>query len=92
MPDVVLRHPKLKGQPIIVHVPLGGTVDPSYKTNGWEIDTKTSPAEAEAENAATAQAAQEKAAKDAEKFTPKFGTVDEPATGGSASNTNTKEG
>lgn len=94
MPDVVLRHPKLKGQPIVIHVPLGGFVPASYQASGWEIDTETSPADAEAENAETSRAAIEKAAKAAEKFVPQFAPVEDDgssSTGGSASTTTIKE-
>jgi hypothetical protein len=90
MPDVVLRHPKLKGQPIVVSVPVGAYVDRSYADAGWEIDTETSPVDAEAESAATAEAAQAKADKAAEKFVPEFAPAESAdSTGGSASTTTT---
>lgn len=46
MPSVVLRHPDLPGQPVVVEVPVGGYVSASYRDAGWTIDTQTDPLDA----------------------------------------------
>jgi hypothetical protein len=52
MPEVVLRHPELPGQPIVLDAP-GGVVSLDRKREGWVIDAKTDPDDARAESEAT---------------------------------------
>lgn len=76
MPDYVFRHPKLKGQPVVRWVAVGASAPDDLRDAGWELDTSTTPAEAEAEVVETQAAAEEKAAKKAEKFVPTFAEPD----------------
>jgi hypothetical protein len=78
MPEVVLRHPNLPGQPYIIDVPLGGYVDGSYKQAGWVIDTQTTPDAARAEQAQLAQSTAQAQAQAVEAFVPQFAPDDAP--------------
>jgi hypothetical protein len=78
MPEVVLRHPNLPGQPYIVDVPVGGFVDVSYRQAGWEIDPSTSAMDARAEQASLAAKVAEQTAADVESFVPAFAPDDAP--------------
>lgn len=75
MPVVVLRHPKLPGQPAIVDVPVGSYIPDIYR--GWEVDSKTDPTDAQTELEATRAAAAAKAAEAAAAFKPEFAPLDE---------------
>lgn len=72
MPEVVLRHKDLPGQPYIVDVPVGGYVDRSYQASGWAIDADTSGDDARAELAVLAERSAKKQADAVEAFVPQF--------------------
>lgn len=75
MPSVVLRHPDLPGQPIIVDVPVGAYIPDIYTS--WVIDSKTSVEDAEAEIDASRASAVQKADDAARDFKPAFAPVDD---------------
>lgn len=72
MPEAVLRHPDLPGQPVVLHLAPGEDVALSYKERGWDIDTFTSPADAVTEADSTRQAALEQAAEAEKSWVPRF--------------------
>lgn len=79
MPAVVLRHPDLPGQPVVVDVPVGAYIPSLYRDSGWAVDANTDPQDAEAEVEATRAEATEKAAEAAESFVPEFEPADDSA-------------
>jgi hypothetical protein len=49
VPEIVLRHPKLPKQPIVLDVPTGAKISRAYSDAGWEIDNDTLPDDAREE-------------------------------------------